>query len=254
MQWNNKTKVFEIDSEIIEWDIKSANISICREYNLLTEKQISQIESMPKEKRVRTIGLLERSSKKFMKELESHFDIAVNQFMEQNYLDKDQDVIAIKKDAVFTINKNITNPNVGRAIHFVKKNTYDSFLRLDRFEFYINDERVDVKGLQEQQGLHQNGICHLIKDAVRTASECKMNTGAMNEYLSQMVNMYKRKELAIEYYREFNSTSCYKIIDNEGNEFMFDDISEDYIEEKGYDIDISYNYLNIVIPLIRLLR
>ena len=69
-----------------------------------------------------------------------------------------------------------------------------------------------------------------------------------------MVNMYKRKELAIEYYREFNSTSCYKIIDNEGNEFMFDDISEDYIEEKGYDIDISYNYLNIVIPLIRLLR
>ena len=40
MQWNNKLKVFEIDSEIVEWDIKTANLSICREYKLLTEKQI----------------------------------------------------------------------------------------------------------------------------------------------------------------------------------------------------------------------
>ena len=107
MQGNNKLKVFEIDSEIVVWDIKTANLSICSEYKLLTEKQIRQIESMPKDKRVRTVGLLERSSKKFAKALEEHFDIVVNQFIEQNGLNKDQDIICIKKDAVFVINKNI---------------------------------------------------------------------------------------------------------------------------------------------------
>lgn len=252
--WNNKTKVFEIDSEIIEWDIKSANISICREYGLLTEKQLSQIESMPKDKRVRTVGLLERSSKKFAKALEEHFDVAVNQFMDQNGVSKDQDVICIKKDAVFVINKNIVKPNIGEAIHFIRKNTYDSFLRLDRFEFYINNDTVDVKGLQEQQHLHEDGICHLIKDVVRTASECKMNSSIMNEYLSEMVNLYKNHELAIEYYREFNSTSAYRVIDTDDNEFLFNDISEEYLDEKGYKLDISYNYINIILPLIRMLR
>lgn len=254
MQWNNKLKVFEIDSEIVEWDIKTANLSICREYKLLTEKQIRQIESMPKDKRVRTVGLLERSSKKFAKALEEHFDIVVNQFIEQNGLNKDQDIICIKKDAVFVINKNIPKPNIGEHIHFVRKNVYDAFVRLDRFEFYINNDTVDVKGLQEQQHLHVNGICHLMKDVVRTASDVKMNDASMNAYLSEMVNLYKNHELAIEYYREFNSTSAYRIDDNEGNEFVFNDISEEYLDEKGYKLDISYNYINIILPLIRMLR
>lgn len=254
MMWNNKLKVFEIDSEIVEWDIKSANLSICKEYKLLTDKQISQIASMPKDKRVRTVGLLERSSKKFANALEEHFDIVVNQFIEQNGLNKDQDIICIKKDAVFVINKNITHPNVGDHVHFIRKNVYDAFMRLDRFEFYVNDDTVDVKGLQEQQCLHENGICHLIKDTIRTASECKMNAVIMNEYLSEMVNLYKRHELAIDYYREFNSTSSYRVTDQDGCEFVFNDISEEYIDEKGYTLDISYNYINIILPLIRMLR
>lgn len=254
MQWNNKLKVFEIDSEIVEWDIKTANLSICKEYKLLNDKQIAQISSMSKDKRVRTVGLLSRASKKFAKALEEHFNIAVNQFIEQNGLDKDQDIICIKKDAVFVINKKISKPDVGENIHFVRKNVYDAFVRLDRFEFYINDDTVDVKGLQEQQHLHENGICHLIKDTVRTASEVKLNDGLMNEYLSEMVNLYKNHELAIEYYREFNSTSAYRVIDKDGTEFVFNDISEDYLDEKGYQLDISYNYMNIIIPLIRMLR
>lgn len=254
MFWNNNLKVFEIDSEIVEWDIKSANISICKEYGLLTPKQISQIESMEKDKRVRTVGLLERSSKTFAKALEEHFDIAIEQFIKQNNLDRDNDIICIKRDAVFVINKKITKPDIGTSIHFVRKNTYDSFLRLDRFEFYISDDRVDVKGLQEKQHLHENGICHLVRDVTRTASECKMDSGAMNEYLSDMVVSYKNHDLAIDYYREFNSTSAYNVIGPDDTRYMFQDASEEYLDEQGYTLDISYNYINIILPLVRMLR
>lgn len=254
MNWTNKGKNFEIDSGIIEYDIKSGNVSVCREYGLLNEKQLAQIESMPKDKRVRTVGLLMRSSKKFAQALEEHFDIAVNTFIEQNHLDRDQDVIDIKKDAVFVINKKITKADVGSNIHFARKNIYDSFVRLGRFEFFINDDTVDVKGLQEQQSLHQNGICGLIKETVRTASNCKMNTAMMNEFLSDVVNWYKNKDLAIEYYREFNSNSAYHVFDNEDTSLYFKDISEEFIDENQYKIDISYNYFNVVLPLVRLLR
>ena len=61
----DKNIPYVFNTKIIEYDLKSANTSLCREYNLLPIKQIEEIESMKKDKRVVTIGKLMRKDKVF---------------------------------------------------------------------------------------------------------------------------------------------------------------------------------------------
>ncbi len=253
MQWSNKLKVFEIDSNIVEWDMHSANLSICKEYGLLTPRQIDKISKLPKLDRNIAIGKIGQKSKEFAKSLEEHFDIVVNEFIEQNNLNRDDDILDIRKDAVFTINKKITHSKIGNNIEFIPKHQYHSFIRLDRFDFLMNDTEMSVKGFQEYQELHQDGMLDLIRDALEMCSEYHMDSACVNEYLSDMVNLYKNYELDIEYYREFNNGSSFTVIDD-GNVYSLKTVSMDYIKENNLTLDISYNYLNLILPLIRILR
>lgn len=51
MQKTNRDYPFIHNNEIIEWDIKSANTSLMRYYNLQPNKVIDKLASMPKSQR-----------------------------------------------------------------------------------------------------------------------------------------------------------------------------------------------------------
>ena len=87
MNYQNKYRIEDFNASIVEWDIKSANTSICREYGLLPESIIDKIEAMHKAKREKQIGLLMRKDKVFTKKLEECFDIVMKVFIAQNDLD-----------------------------------------------------------------------------------------------------------------------------------------------------------------------
>ena len=59
--------------KIIEYDLKSANTSLCKEYKLLPEEQIAKIEQMKKKDRVVTIGKLQRKNKEFNASFKNSF-------------------------------------------------------------------------------------------------------------------------------------------------------------------------------------
>ena len=75
-----------------------------------------------------------------------------------------------------------------------------------------------------------------------------MNHKDIQNYLSEFVLEYKKKTLDFPIYREFNQTSQYAVW-LDGEKYYFDEIDETYIEE----LDISFNYINIILPLVRLL-
>lgn len=249
MNYLNPYRIEDFNSSIVEWDVKSANVSLCREYGLLPNDLIDKISSMHKSKRERSIGLIMQKDHQFSKALESKFDEMMKEFIEQNDLDLDWDIISIRKDAAFIINKDIKKPLVGQHILFRPKGVYSHHLYLKPLDIYVNTETIDVKGIgDELLPLHENGILNLI----RIVCNCMGSSDPkkeVNELLSDFVEAYKKRELDLDYYREFNTSSQFRL-SLFGNEVLMDSISEDLLDS----VDITYNYEKVILPLIRIVR
>jgi hypothetical protein len=233
-----------INSSIIEYDIKHANINVSKYYNLYKDlKYLDTLDALPKKDREVKFGLLLRKDPEFSKQLEISFNNIVKEFIEANGLDMDLDIISIKKDAVYVINHKVPVTQFG-PVEFAKKNIYHAYINLGRLEFYIGD-KIDVKGIGENYKLHQDGILLIIQELINTLE----SNSDPNEFLSEIIRLYKNKELNIEMYREFNSKSQYTC-SIDGNLVNMNDISYELLDTS---CDISYNYINVILPLVRLL-
>ena len=253
MIYINKNRPFIINSEIIEWDIKSANLSLIKEFSLLSDKEISRIPTDNKEKREKHVGILMKNNKEFNKALENKFDDVINTFMELNSLDKDYDILSIKKDAVFVTSKIIKVNQIGNHILFVPKNTYHAYIQLQNSEFYFKKNKIEVKGISKNFDeillpLHKDGILYLLNEVINICENTNMDSIRINSFMKDFVEKYKKKELDFDFYREFNQSSKFRC-NMYGNEILFDNIDESLIDV----VNIEYNYINIILPLIRIL-
>ena len=240
MQKTNRDYPFIYNNEIIEWDIKSANTSLMSYYNLQPEKIIQKLASMAKSQREIAVGKLMRKDKEFSRNLEESFNKIIQEFMDANELSWD-DIVSVKKDAVFVKNHKITHSEFG-AVHFIPKNQYKHVLLLPKYEIYISDSVTDVKGIpNEKLSLHEDGMLDFIRTTMESASE--MNH--LQSFFKEYVTAYKRKELEFDAYREFNSDSFFRI----GGEFPM--MTDAMIEDDMEFLDISYNYINVIIPTIQ---
>jgi hypothetical protein len=77
-----------------------------------------------------------------------------------------------------------------------------------------------------------------------------MNKNQMYKLLQELRNDYLNLDLEIETYREMNKENKFKLKQNmmEYN-FYIDSIDEDFLDK----IDITYNYIHYILPLINIL-
>lgn len=220
-----------------------------RYYNLYPPGKINRLEKLPKIKREVEVGLLCRNDKAFNKALSRAFDDIMKEFLDANGLDKDDDVVSIKKDAAFVINAQVRN-NIFGPVKFVPKNTYRGFVKLDRYEFYLkNDYTFDVKGWSKAKDIHihDNGMLDFLREVFIICERYQGDKDRIGEYFHRFAEAYKKRELEFDYYRPFNEVSAYDIDFGDGNIVRLDNIDESYINE----IDISYNYLKLFLPFMR---
>ena len=97
----NKDIDQKVNEEIIEYDMKSAGLSIIKSGKLLDERMISLLEILPKDQRSIKIGNLQKRDKELTRKLNEGFEYYRKVFLESNDV-KDDDIISIKKDAIFT--------------------------------------------------------------------------------------------------------------------------------------------------------
>lgn len=252
MNYLNTGRQLELNSEIIEWDIKSAGLSICTEFKLIPKKELEYLKSIPKEKSNILIGIRSGNDKVFAKELESKFNEVVNEFIELNDLDKDYDILAIKRDAVFVINHPISKSQITENIRFVDKNTYHAYLYLKPLELYFKrNGEIDIKhfigNVDERQRilkLHENGMMYLFKSFIELCESSNFDTVKISKEMSDFVKAYKNRELDFDFYREFTTESKFRYYDS-----MVSNINESMLEK----INISYNYVTFILPLIQLI-
>lgn len=246
--WLNKNIDFLFGMDIVEYDMHSAGLSLIKEFKLLPEEDIQVLDKMDKKSKNVKIGLYQKD-KKFAKKLLECFVEARKRFITSNKL-TEENVLSVKKDAIFVIDTPINNTDFGE-IHFSRKNSYTSYLRLNRLEFYINTSTniIDIKGLgqgEELEKVHELHDDYMLKFIMKFTKlrENMADKKVMTNYISNFCKKYRERKLPIGFYRELGKGNCYE---------LFDDVMGEVISiTDTSDIDnliITSNYFNYIIPL-----
>ena len=204
-----------ISNHIYEYDISKANINVLYALGEITKEYYDVLNDMTKLQREIDVGYMLRDYKDLSDKLKDGIAYFRKQLFEKNNLE-DRDILAIKNDAIFVINKQLKYTTFGN-VEFVLKNRYSIFLKLSKhLEIYFESDMVngtislDVKGIKDDKlELHHKYMASVIADVLYYMETKDINSGLT--YLSEVYNAYVDKKLPIGYYRNFNAESKYII-------------------------------------------
>lgn len=237
-----------LSTHIREYDMKSAGFSILKREKLAGENFISYLSTLDKKQRNVQIGLYTKANKDIIEKFNNGFVKARKEFFEMNEIE-DSEVLSIKKDAIFLINR-IPEHTKFKGMEFVLKNSYSSYYYLNKIEFYFKNmgKKLDVKGISDEDLIrHEKYILNELKSIFSIVESGKKEY--IIKRLKKFAMAYKNKELDYGFYRELNQDSLYRI---KSFKVMSATVGVNNIDSLD-NIDISYNYLHYIIPLIRLL-
>jgi len=225
-------------SSIVEYDMKSAGMNILYELGYINEEKFKQLKSMNKYKRNVEIGLMLRKNRDMNEALIKGFEYARQMFIVNNNI-QDHEILSIKKDAIYVINKLVTNLDVTDNIKFVKKKEYDTYINIMNREHYINLQQndIDVKGYRE--GVFEHHINYMIKflyDIIKMDSQ--MDKESIVEELTIFKHRYITFDLPRGYYKDIINNKY--IIDMEFDTLTIDNIGESNKEILNYNVNLKF--------------
>jgi len=235
-----------LKSIIREYDMREAGFNLIKEYQLLKSSKIEYLENnFTKQERTIEIGNLQSNSKDLAKNMMEAFRKERVKFCELNDIEN-SDILSIKKDAIFVIKKQCKNLKLSDNIEFSMKNRYSSFCCLNKIEFYYSvwNNNFDVKGITDEEHPLLKDIFIIIKYNENN------NKDLIFKHLQKLRIDYLSRNLPVNYYKELNSRNSFKLLENYSRYILYlDEISKDFLDK----IDISYNYINFIVPLISIL-
>lgn len=236
--YTNKGIAYLFNDSIYEYDMHSAGLNLLKYYKIIPEEKIEMLQKLDKKSLNRKIGILQRNDPSVKQQLKKAFADARKMFYQENALEPN-DIIAVKKDAIFT--RKFCENSVFGNITFVVKNQYSSFVQVKNLEIYYNG-KIDVKGIDDELlALHENGIYEFLMKFFRRVET--QEKASVYSFLNKYATSYKLRELSVDHYRQFNASSSYVVTGSE-------DIYMEYWDYRKEDLDISYNWNNVIIPLI----
>lgn len=198
---------------IREYDIRKANISVLYSLGIISKDEYNFLFEADRMERQRTIGIMQLKDNTLAIKLADGIMDYKRKFFGTNGI-KQKDVLSIKNDAVFLLNRVPSVTKFGEVVEFVCKNTYSSYIRLgqrNKVEIYygfnkINgDEVIDTKGLGLSKAFHKDYMLDFIGYILNT-----VESESIESAISILLNFYRDYvdlKLDIGYYREFNSYS-----------------------------------------------
>ena len=239
----NRDIDYLLNTDIREYDLKSAGLSLIKQFKLLPQNDIAYLDKMEKVPRNKQIGMLQKN-KDFAKQLLDCFSEARRMFFEANDI-QDSDILTIKKDAIFVISK-VCHNNVFGHLDFRVKNQYLGYMFLNKKEFYYTDSDtdLDVKGLgSDVLYYHGDYMLDFMKD-VFTMSIYSPRESLIS-YITKFVSDYRNRRLAYGYYRNLDVGNFYTVIDDDVGRMNILNVDDD----EDVNLDITYNYFNYILPI-----
>lgn len=234
-----------ISGRIVEYDIKSANISTLREANYITQEYYEELNRLPKQQREVAIGLAIKKDIGIYKIISSTIAKAREAFLIQNNIEQ-ENVIRIANDAIYVNTAyDLANTQVGTYINFRPKGVFNVYLNLSNIIIFLGfmedgNVNIDIKGIKDEVLPLHTAFISMIGRVITLVELSSVADGL--EYLSEFIENYLKREVDIEYYREFNSRS----------EYTFDNILTHFDHQLYIDqVDNNMkNYVNIDYNLI----
>ena len=244
----DKDKKCIINLPIRSYDMSSGGYSILKKNKIFSKKDIKKLDKMDKYTRNVLIGKLVRQHKELTDILMNGFIDARKRFMYYNDL-IDDDILSIKKDAIFVINKPCSNLEFD-GYKFKVEGNYSSYYYLNDNEFYYSNKNniLDVKGisnecLEKHREFILDDFCNIFKIIEGSDKDYR------NKYLQNYRSLYLNRELDIGCYRELNLDSCFTFNTLFANKMKYIIDEFDDIEK----IDITYNYVNYLLTIFRMI-
>ena len=224
--WLNPNIEYLFNDDIIEYDIHDAGFSLIQQYQLLPPEKIKELERIPRGiQRHIQVGVLQRDDKEFSKRLTDKFTEVRALFMMMNQL-KDDSIISVKKDAIYTIGK-VKRTTFGK-VKFMEKNHYSSYIRfpdITNLELYYGENGIDVKGMGDA-AVNRHRL-YMLEFLRKTIKSIEQQDSSVKRKFMRFFNQYKFDELDEEFYIEFNNISR--------------------------DQNKLFNYANLLIPLLKII-
>lgn len=204
-----------VNAFIYEYDISKANINALFQRGVIDNTLYNVLYNTDKSMREKRVGLMIRENPKIYKEIQAGIIDAKRNLITMNNIDI-EDIISIKNDAVFIMNKkpDITKFNL---MDFKLKNTYTIYIKINRYEFYYyynsfnKEEKLDVKGIGDDKlVIHKNYFMDFLLALFNTL-QIDGIVNAIN-IIQNFTNAYINKELDVDYYRKFNSESNFDLL------------------------------------------
>ena len=235
-----------ISSYIREYDISKANINILLYKGLISQQEYEYYYNLPDKARKVQIGLLQRDNEKINDGLTNGFKEIMELFFKANNI-QDHEVVSIKKDAIFLVNKIPEVTKFGN-IEFLQKNIYTSFYKINKISYFYfcnnanGSENLDIKGIGDYSlAFHKDYFMDFLLVLFNSAQ-----TDPIEETIGivqAFYDKYIKRELSIGYYRQFDPMSRYNVM----NMFEADELPE---TKKEY-VNISHN-ANIIKELYKI--
>ena len=144
----NTDILYLVSHEIIEYDISSAGFNLSKRYKLLSSDKLKYLESLGKKERHIQVGLYQKNDKDFKKALNEKFIEIRKEFLEANNV-QDDEILSIKKDAIIMLRRcNVTEFD---NVIFKDKHQYTSYYYINKNEFYVSNDNLDVKGISDNK-------------------------------------------------------------------------------------------------------
>ena len=235
---------------IYEYDISKANINVLFTKGVIDNATYEKLLNSERMVRQVYVGKLCKDVE-INNILKNGIIEAKKMLFEANNI-QDNEVLSIKNDAVFIINRQLKTTSFG-LINFVMKNVYTSFYKINNLEvyYYYNNvnkmEYIDIKGISDNKIMkHENYFLQVIKDILYSI---QVNGPELTiKMIKDIYNEYITLNMPIEYYRSFDMGSNYhfKFISNFGVGYSIEFADE---SQKSM-IDITTN-LSIIMELQR---
>lgn len=242
---------------ITEYDISKANINVLYLKGVLDKPTYDYLYQSERMVRQTFVGKLQRDDKHVTKLLQQGIIEAKKALFEANNI-QDHEILMIKNDAVFIINRSLRNIDFG-MIKFMPKNTYTSFYKIntpvskmEMLYYYSNinkEEYLDIKGLSDNVlPLHADYFYQALKDIFYS-----VQTNGIEVAMRMMKDIYMQYvtlQLPAEYYRKFDDKSDFHLN-------TFSRLSTGYSinqidESMKSKLDITYN-LHILMEIQKIL-
>lgn len=244
----NKNLKYVKKSLITEYDMKSAGLNILTDKGIFSSKQRKEFLNIPKEERNILIGKFLMKNKKVINVLEDGFAEMRYKFIIDNHIDPD-DILSIKKDAFFIINKYSIDENITELVKIRPKNTFSTYINILNREHYYNADtnKLIVKGYSKDIiGILEKSTFKILKDV--------LSYDNLNNKDQIFIDLVTFKDnlitynLSKEYYYDFIEHGYVVKNYNNTKSYIIENVEEE--ERKYISYDTAFKFINELIRLI----